>query len=232
LPFFTFFEASKLHFSLSMSKFSPYTNNGGTTIAVAGKDFCVIAADTRLSEGYSILSRDSPKLLKLTDKCVLASSGMQADAQALHKYLLARLEQYKHQNGKSMSTPAMAQLLSNTLYYRRFFPYYTFNVLGGVDDEGVGCAYSYDAVGSFERVRYSSSGTGQQLIQPFLDNQVGRKNQLNVSTTEQSLEEVETIVKEAFNSAGERDIYTGDYVDMCTVTPLGARITRFDLKFD
>jgi 20S proteasome subunit beta 6 len=37
---------------------------------------------------------------------------------------------------------------------------------------GVGCAYSYDAVGSFERVQYSSSGTGQTLVQPLLDNQV------------------------------------------------------------
>jgi len=215
-----------------MSRWSPYVNNGGTTIGVSGKDFCVIAADTRLSEGYSIATRTSPKVLKLTDKCVLATSGMQADAAALHKLLLARLTWYQHQNGKQMSTPAIAQMLANILYYKRFFPYYTFNVLGGVDEKGVGCVFSYDAVGSYERTQYSSSGTGQTLVQPLLDNQIAHKNQQNVLKTEKSVQEVEEIVKDAFNSAGERDIYTGDFVDMCTITSNGVAFTKLELKFD
>lgn len=36
-----------------------------TVLAIAGEDFCIVASDTRLSEGYSIHSRDSPKCYKL-----------------------------------------------------------------------------------------------------------------------------------------------------------------------
>lgn len=37
---------------------------------------------------YSVLSREVPKYTKLTDKCVIATSGMGADKDALHKVSL------------------------------------------------------------------------------------------------------------------------------------------------
>ena len=41
---------------------------------------------------------------------------------------------------------------------------------------GEGIVFSYDAVGCFEKMKYTVSGTGQALIEPFLDNMVAYKN--------------------------------------------------------
>ena len=36
-----------------------------TCVAVAGDDYCIVAASTRMSTGFSILTRDSSMVLKL-----------------------------------------------------------------------------------------------------------------------------------------------------------------------
>lgn len=47
-----------------------------------------------------------------------------------------------------MPLVSVSQLLSNTLYGRRFFPFYAFNVLGGVDESGEGFVFGYDGTRS------------------------------------------------------------------------------------
>ena len=58
-------------------------------LAVAGEDYVVCAADTRMSTGYNILTRDYKKIDQMSDKCVLASAGFMADAVTLKKTLKA-----------------------------------------------------------------------------------------------------------------------------------------------
>lgn len=44
--------------------FYPYTDNGGSTLAISGADFTIVAGDTRSTSGYNINTRYSPKVFK------------------------------------------------------------------------------------------------------------------------------------------------------------------------
>jgi hypothetical protein len=107
-----------------------------------------------------------------SNNCVLATGGMYADATTLVKVLEQRLTWYTFAHEGTMSAPAMAQMLAITLYGRRFFPYYVWNTLGGLDTDGSGAVFSYDPVGNFEKRKWNCAGSAGHLIQPFLDSQV------------------------------------------------------------
>ena len=211
----------------------------------------------------------------------MGSGGCFTDIKTLQKTLQIRLAMYKHNHEEEMSTPAFAQLLSNTLYYRRFFPYYAFNLVAGLDEEGIrvllmgicvhhstfsgkGAVYNYDAVGSYQRQvdGYSANGSAVKLIMPLLDNMVtyksatvcvfavqrlpssvcpnarihffykvgwkNREDERQVITADVAVE----LLKEAFVTAGERDITCGDAVEIVMIKASGMETEIFPLKAD
>jgi len=212
--------------------FSPYDDNGGSLIAIAGDDFALLASDTRLSTGFSIYTREQSKLFRLSDTTVLGCAGCWCDALTLARILEARMQMYLHEHQRPMSTPAVAQMLSTLLYYKRFFPYYVANLLAGLDEEGKGCVYSYDPVGSYDRVQYKASGSAGALLLPFLDNQIGYNNMENVTPEPVNIPKAKQILKDAFISAAERDIYTGDSLYISIITKDGIQEEKFALRRD
>lgn len=133
---------------------------------------------------------------------------------------------------KKPSIESIAQMLSTILYYKRFFPYYTFNLLAGVDKEGKGAVYGYDAIGSFERLDQGAQGSGRSLVQSILDNQVSKNNQLIRSSADVSCEAMKSLCKDAISSACERDIYTGDSATICVISATGVRFEKMELRKD
>lgn len=203
-----------------------------SVVAIAGDDFAVIGADTRLSSGYSIHTRTQNKLFRMSEKTVLASTGCWCDTLALTSLVKTRMQMYKDQHQKNMSTPAVAQMLSILMYNRRFFPYYVSNVLAGLDEDGKGVIYSYDPIGHCEKTTYRAGGSAGPLLQPVLDNQIGLKNMVNVEPTPVQLDKAISIIKDTFISATERDIYTGDSVIINIITKDGIKEETVQLRKD
>lgn len=154
---------------------SPYELNGGTVLGMCWKDTVYFAADKRASRGYSILSRNCTKVHQLTDKCFILSSGMYADTLNLWKKLDQHIEQYELNHNRTLTVEEIAHLLSKILYGKRFFPFYTFNIIVGHSD-GKPYLFDFDAVGCIGKSTLSSSGNSGNLMQAIINNQFKQYN--------------------------------------------------------
>lgn len=132
---------------------------------------------------------------------------MYADIKALQKNLKARIDIYKSIHRRDPDLSSIAQMLSVTLYMRRFFPYYAFNLLAGQQDDGTFAVYGYDAVGSFDQHNYGAQGSGVQLITPVLDNLYKKNPNLG-------RDDAVRLIIDTMNGTSNRDIYTGDKLEI------------------
>uniref|UniRef100_A0AC35UCT2 Proteasome subunit beta n=1 Tax=Rhabditophanes sp. KR3021 TaxID=114890 RepID=A0AC35UCT2_9BILA len=209
---------------------NPYSMEGGSTCAIAGENFVVVAADTRMTQHeVNIITRDAEKIHTLNNKIILATSGFYGDVLELNRLLESRLHKFRFDYRKDMTVDLCSELLARNLYNRRFFPFYTGAVLAGIDEKGKGAVYSYDPVGCIERCGYTASGTGEPLIIPFLDCQVGHCTQTGeFQKPELTLERATGLIKDVFRMVAEREIGTGDKINL-VIAEAGKPIRRMYL---
>eukprot|EP00934_Nitzschia_sp_Nitz4_P000346 Nitzschia sp. Nitz4//scaffold39_size137210//127703//128692//NITZ4_003221-RA/size137210-processed-gene-0.48-mRNA-1//1//CDS//3329550449//346//frame0 len=109
----------------------------------------------------------------------VGSVGCATDCQALQQDLQHQLRLAQRLGNVPLHVSTVAMGLSQQLYTRRKFPYYTFCVVAGLEPAGdTSCApekerrgqvYVYDAIGSMESVAVAATGTGKECLQPILD---------------------------------------------------------------
>ncbi|VDN06521.1 unnamed protein product [Thelazia callipaeda] len=195
---------------------NPYSFEGGSTAAIAGDNFAIMASDTRMSQyEMNVLTRDAEKIHILNDSIVLSCAGFYGDILQLKRLLEARLHKYRFDYRGDMTVDLCAELLSRNLYYRRFFPYYTGAILSGIDENGKGAVFSYDPIGCIEHIAYAASGTAEPMIMPFFDCQIGLVTMSgDVEKPKLSIERATALMKDAFRVAAEREVGTGDKIHL------------------
>ncbi len=221
-----------------LSRFDPYINHSGTVVGIAGKDYALLASDLRLSEGYMIHSRNLSRIIEVSPGLAVCGSGCWSDTFTLASTLAHNAMMYEWQSLRPIGVAPMSNLLSAALYSKRMFPYFSFSILGGLDHEGRGALYRYDALGSFERVRAVCAGKGEQLMQPSLDSitNMEQDDELwrveggdgvfeskTAKVVDLDVDDAIKLVLGAFRSAAEREISIGDGVEVMVIAQADAK---------
>merc|ERR1719198_185097 len=87
----------------------------------------------------------------------------------------------------------------------------------GITEQGNGLVYNYDAIGSTEK-KFGQSGSGMSMISPTLDLLANRYNDYLKSGRDISVNEARHIIKFILNSITQRDIETGDVLQIFIIS--------------
>jgi len=186
---------------------------GATTIGATCREGVIIASEKRVTLGYLVISKSGKKVFKLTENIVAACAGLMGDMQIIMRDIVAYTKLYQLENSRSISVRSAAKLLSTILFQRRYYPYITQTIVGGVDDEGPN-VYTLDPFGSVLPDKYAAVGTGAEIAVGVLE--ATYKESL-------SLAECRDLVLRAMKSAIARDATSGNGIDLLLVTKDGIK---------
>jgi len=190
-----------------------YYYPGATAVGIKAKDGVVLAADKRVTYGFTLMSKAGKKVFKITDKIGMTSAGFIADMQTIAKNIEAEIRLYELESGFPMSVYSTAKLMSLILYSRRLLPYMVETIVGGVDDKGPH-VYILDPIGAVIEDDYAALGTGSQVAIGIIEE--GYRDDITLETAQQ-------LAERAIRMAFSRDAVSGDGIDMVIIDEKGCR---------
>lgn len=194
-----------------------YKKTGTTTIGIKCKDGIVLAADKRAGAGI-IVDKRAQKVYKITDYIALTMAGTASDAQLITKLISAELRLMEIRKEKQVTVKEAANLLSGIVYQniRRpsMIPGISHFILAGKDSKGF---HIYDVYpdGSLSECRdFLSSGSGSVMAYGVLE---------TLYIDNMSIDEGIKLVVKGINAAIQRDMNSGDGIDVITITNQGIK---------
>lgn len=185
---------------------------GTTTLGLSVDDGVVLAADKRATIGHLKASKEAQKVFRLADTIGLTIAGSVGDAQRIVRLMRSQLKLKKLET-RELSVQGAATLLSNILQGSKMLPYRNQFVIGGVDDTGE--LYDLDPLGGLmDHTKFTATGSGSPTAYGVLE---------DAYDADMTLDEGIELAVRAVNAASERDVASGDGIDVATITADGFR---------
>ena len=191
---------------------------GTTTLGLICKDGIVLAADKRASAGHMVAEKKMDKILPITDNIAVTTAGSVSDVQMLLKLIKAQIKLVQYRRNKDLSVKEATNLLASMVYssIRRpsMVPSITGFLVGGQDSEGFHL-YDIGVAGSIiKSTDYKSDGSGMQFALGVLESSYNK---------DMPLKEGIRLAVKAVNTAIQRDVVSGNGIDVVTITKDGVK---------
>lgn len=190
---------------------------GTTTVGIVCKDGLVLAADKRAGGGI-IVDKRAKKVHKLTDNMAVTIAGVASDAQLIIKLVSAEIRLLEIRKERQSTTKEAANLLSGIVYHniRRpsMIPGISHFILAGKDETGFHIFDIYPDGSLSDCIDFLSSGSGSVMAYGVLE---------TLWKKDLSIQEGIQLAVKCINAAIQRDMNSGDGIDILTVTKEGVK---------
>jgi len=179
------------------------------------KQGIVLAADRRATAGYQVANKDCTKIIPITDWLAITIAGLVSDAQLLSKVVKAELKLREIQTGRKPTVKEAANLLANLAYGNiRSTGGVVGFLLGGKDELGFS-VFEIGPDGSvFQIPTYVADGSGSVYALGVLE---------TLYKKDMSLDDGMQLALKSINAALQRDVASGNGVDIVTITEDGVK---------
>ncbi len=187
-------------------------------VGIVCKDGIVMGADRRATAGTLVMNKDFQKIKRINNYLIASFTGGVSDAQLTAKIIAAELRLKELKTKSRPTTEEAANLISMTIYRNirspSMIPSIVGMLVGGVDENGKAHLYSIEPAGSITEV--SDYDANMSSGMPYILGLLERQYKKDI-TVKEGIE----LAKECIKSSTQRDVGSGNGIDVFTITKDG-----------
>ena len=133
---------------------------------MTGKDCVAVACDLRLGMQSITVSNNFPKIFNYGPSVYLGLTGLATDVTTVSDLFRYKVNLYRLREERHISPQTLANLVSTSLYERRFGPYFVSPVVAGLNSTtGKPFICGFDSIGCIDLAGdFIVSGTGSEQL--------------------------------------------------------------------
>jgi len=194
--------------------------SGTSIVGLVFSEGIVMAGDRRATAGNLVMSKNTPKIVKINDYLALAGTGVASDIQMLQKIISAELRLKELRSKQRPTIKEAANLIAMISFknIRQFstIPSIAGTLVGGVNKDGSTELYTIEPAGGISQVEDYDANFSSGM--PFIIGLLERQYKKDMPTKEA----VELAVG-CIKSSTQRDVASGHGIDVFTITKDGIK---------